>query len=122
MVRLFGKVLELLFGAKNCNQGAMLGYPPQEIHPSHNLSRHKCLVAVTRFKLGSQKIGIGKRYDKELYEDFPPSTTLFSFCLFPFCLFVFDWFVCFVLCLVSFVFTYPNLAKLQFQGHNISKR
>lgn len=96
MVRLLGKVLELLFGAKNCNQVAMLGYPPQEIHPSHNLSRHKCLVAVTRFKLGSQKIGIGKRYDKELYEDFPPSTTLFSFCFSLFaCLFLIGLFALF---------------------------
>ena len=96
MVRLLGKVLELLFGAKNCNQGAMLGYPPQEIHPSHNLSRHKCLVAVTRFKLGFQKIGIGKRYDKKLCKDFPLFTTLFSFCFSVFvCLFLIGLFALF---------------------------
>ena len=40
------KVPELLSGATRCNPGAMLEYPPQGIHPSHNLSHRKCLVAI----------------------------------------------------------------------------
>ena len=54
------------------------------------------IITIIPFKLASQKIGIGKRYDKELYKDFPPSITLFSFCFSLFaCLFLIGLFALF---------------------------